>query len=367
MRVEVLVVGGGPAGSVAARRLAQHNREVVIVEKNPQRAKPCGGGIPSTAFHDLDIPLKVKYVSVNKIRIHSPSDRVLEIGLEGGSIILVNRREFDSCLRDIALSAGAELIEGTLTDIKKKKRGLIASVKTPGGVVYVEADYLIAADGINSTTRILMSIKPNQYVYTLSGKFDDISTDACEFWFSQVHAPNGYSWVFPFISGVSIGTGTFHPKEARHYLKRFLIRRFNRDDIMKDIRQLRGYKIPYWSEDIYYKDRVFFVGDAGGHVMPFTFEGIYYSMKSGDFVAQAIIEGRPNLFKKLWRKRFYSRFRLMKAIQEYFLKSDERIEQLFDIFQRKEVQDASMELWLRKDSSKSSIIRYINFFRKFLH
>ena len=57
----------------------------------------------------------------------------------------------------------------------------------------------------------------------------------------------------------------------------------------------------------------------------------------------------------------------MKALQEFFLKSDERIEQLFNIFQRRDVQEASMQLWLRKDSSKSSIIRYINFFRKFLH
>lgn len=212
-----------------------------------------------------------------------------------------------------------------------------------------------------------MSIKPNQYVYTLSGKLENITTDACEFWFSHVHAPNGYSWVFPSMSGVSIGTGTINPIKARLYFKRFLMRRFNNDDILKNIKQLRGYKIPYWNEDVYYKDRVFFVGDAGGHVMPFTFEGIYYSMKSGDFAAQAIIEGRPNLFKKLWRKRFYSRFRLMKAIQEYFLKSDDRFEQLFNIFQRKEVQEASMLLWLRKDSSKSSIIKYINFFRKFLH
>ncbi len=361
------MVGGGPAGAIAARRLAQSNRDVLVVEREPMRLKPCGGGIPSTAFQDLDIPLKIKHVSVNKIRIHSPTDRVLEIDLEGGSIILVDRREFDSCLRDIAISSGAGLIEGILTDIKKKKRGLIASVKTPEGVVDIEADYLIAADGINSTTRALMSIKPNQYVYTLSGKFDDITTDVCEFWFSQAHAPNGYSWVFPSMKGVSIGTGTFHPKEARQYLKRFLIRRFNSDEIMRDIKLLRGYKIPYWSEDIYYKDRVFFVGDAGGHVMPFTFEGIYYSMKSGDFAAQAIIEGSPNLFKKLWRKRFYSRFRLMKAIQEYFLKSDDRFEQLFNLFQRKQIQDASMQLWLRKDSSKSSIIRYINFFRKFLH
>ncbi|NOY64904.1 MAG: geranylgeranyl reductase family protein [Nitrospirae bacterium] len=367
MRVEVLVVGGGPAGAMAARRLAENQKEVLIVERELMRLKPCGGGIPSTAFQDLDIPLRVKHVSVNKIRIYSPSDRVLEIALEGGSIILVNRREFDSCLRDIALSAGAGLVVGTLTDIKKKKKSLIASIKTSQKVIEVEADYLIAADGINSKTRFLMSIKPNQYVYTLSGKLEDTTTDVCEFWFSQAHAPRGYSWVFPSMSGVSIGTGTFEPKEAREYFKRFLIRRFKDDDLLKDIKQLRGYKVPYWSENTYYKDRVFFVGDAGGHVMPFTFEGIYYSMKSGAFAAQAIIEGRPSLFKKLWRKRFYSRFRLMKAIQEYFLKSDDRFEQLFNLFQRKDVQEVSMLLWLRKDSSKSSIIRYINFFRKFLH
>ena len=367
MRAEVLVVGGGPAGAMAARRLAMHKRDVLLVEKEPQRVKPCGGGIPSTAFHDLEIPLRFNHLTVDRIRLISPSERVLEIGLEGGSIVLVDRGEFDPYLRGLAEAEGAGMLVGELKGIDHGRRRITALIDTSQGEIRVEADYLIAADGVNSRVRSLLSLPPQQSVYTVSGKFHRQDTDACEFWFSSRHAPGGYSWAFPSVNGLSLGTGTLEPKNARTYFRRFLARRFKDETTVGDVGHLRGYRIPSWKGDLFCKGRIFFVGDAAGHVMPFTYEGIYYSMKSGDLAAQAILEGRASLFRRLWRGRFYSRFRLMKALQEFFLKSDERIEQLFNIFQRRDVQEASMQLWLRKDSSKSSIIRYINFFRKFLH
>jgi len=49
MSTKVLVVGGGPAGAVAARSLAEWGEEVILIERNPSFKKPCGGG-PAERF-----------------------------------------------------------------------------------------------------------------------------------------------------------------------------------------------------------------------------------------------------------------------------------------------------------------------------
>ncbi len=53
MKCQVLVVGGGPAGSTAARLLAEKGIETVLIEKNLSFNKPCGGGIPSAGLKEF--------------------------------------------------------------------------------------------------------------------------------------------------------------------------------------------------------------------------------------------------------------------------------------------------------------------------
>ncbi|GBE36524.1 hypothetical protein BMS3Bbin07_00671 [bacterium BMS3Bbin07] len=130
---------------------------------------------------------------------------------------------------------------------------------------------------------------------------------------------------------------------------------------------MRGYKVPLWKNGLYNMGNILFVGDSATQVMPFTYEGIYYAMKSGEFAAEAIINNRLSLYRKLWRKRFLSRFMLMRTLESVFLRNDAGAERLFDMFSRTDVQEASMRLWLRKDAGRGSLLSYVNLFRKFLH
>jgi geranylgeranyl reductase len=377
LRTQVLVVGGGPAGSTAARVLSRSGMDVILIEKDLHHKKPCGGGIPSTAFNELDIPLDIAYRSIDKIRIISPSDRRLDITLKGGSILIVDRREFDSKLRKIAEDSGVKVIEGSFLDLESKNGKIVSRITLKGEKEVVESDYLVAADGVNSRIKMVLGVKPASYIYTLSGGIKGIETDACEFWYSTRHALDCYSWVFPVLDGSSgpsgmqpstgcsshVGVGAKEIKDARVFYKRFL-QRLSIDQT--DQKAPRGYKIPVWSNDTYNIGNILFAGDSAGQTMPFTYEGIYYSMKSGEFAAEAIINKKPSSYKKLWQKRFLSRFRLMNALRKVFLNNDEKIELLFNIFSRPEVQEASMKLWLHKDTGRSSILSYAKFFGKFL-
>jgi geranylgeranyl reductase len=360
---KVLVVGAGPAGSTAARFLSANGIDTIVVEKNPSFIKPCGGGIPSTAFDELEIPQRAIKKRVKKIKIISPRGDTVEIELEGGHIAIVQRGEFDSILREEAKNNGAQLIDAEFINFQEKDKQIIAKVTIDGEEKYIEADYLIAADGVNSRVRLKAGLKPVDSLYTLSERIKGIDSDLCEFWFSSYHASRAYSWVFPEAEGISVGTASNTAGELRELLKRF----YERKGLNRETSTKKMYKIPLWGKEVYNKSNILFIGDASGHVMPFTFEGIYYSMKAGEFAASAILTGRLSEYKRLWKKRFYSRFVIMRKIYDYFLKDDISSERLIALFRREELQKMCMRLWLEKSSNEKQLFSFINFFRRILN
>ena len=78
--------------------------------------------------------------------------------------------------------------------------------------------------------------------------------------------------------------------------------------------KVKGYPIPKWNENIVIqKNNVYFVGDAAGQVMPFTFEGIFYSIYSAKILAKSIIYNLD--YKKEWEKVFLKKYKFMKFLE----------------------------------------------------
>lgn len=361
VRTQALVIGGGPAGATAARSLALGGIDAVLVERNMAFVKPCGGGIPSTAFKELDIPSHTVSKTVDKIKVVSPLANALSIDLDGGFISIVERGDFDAALRQEAAQAGARTIEAEFRHFSNIGKTINAVLSVKGEVLNVSADYVIAADGVNSRVRSRLNIKPVGAFLTVSEKIKGADTDSCEFWFGASHAPRLYSWVFPQKDSLSVGTGSLDPRRIRALWDMFIRKR---GLISQGI--VRGYKIPLWQGDLYNSGKILFSGDAAGQVMPLSYEGIYYAMKSGEFAARAVIEGKAGDYKKLWQKRFQRRFSIMKRLWEYFLKDDLHAEKLVQLHEKPSVQAASMSLWLKKDHDKSRLLSYVNLFRKFI-
>jgi geranylgeranyl reductase len=361
LKTKILIVGGGPAGSTAARILAENNIDVILLERNLNFDKPCGGGVPSSIFKEFRLPGNIVKREVKSIRIVSPSGKELNIDLKGGSLSIVERSEFDKVLRDEACLKGAKVLEGEFLDLSSG-RHYVALIKTNGNILKIETEYIIGADGVNSKVRRCLGIKPIGRLFTAYERVEGMNVDVCEFWFGSSHAPNFYSWVFPTDSGISIGTGTTEPKKVLEYLRFFKERR--RVSI-EGIRKI--YTIPIWDGRLFYKEKVLFSGDSAGQVLPLTYEGIYYSMKSAELAAKAIISGKIENYKKMWKALFYKRFILMDKLRRYFLKNDQSAERLVSLHRNHDIQEASMRLWLDKDSSKESLLRYIKYFGRFLN
>lgn len=360
LRTKVLVVGGGPAGSIASRILAGNGIDVILLERNLSFVKPCGGGVPSSAFEEFCIPRTIIKKEVKGIKLVSPRDKELYIELKGGHIVIVLRGEFDNVMRHLAAENGVRVLEGECLQIdgNKKYRTKAFIGKEKAEIV---SEYIIAADGVNSRIRTILGIKPCPAIFTLSERINKPLTESCEFWFGSYHAPGFYSWVFPAAFGSSLGTGTLNQGTISLLLKRFKKRRGITLEGQK-----RVYRIPQWKGDTYNLGRILFAGDSAGHVLPFTFEGIYYAMKAGELAAQAIIEKKAEKYKCMWKDRFQKRFMLMDKFKNYFFKDDATAEKMTALHRKPEVQEISMKLWLQKDNSSLSLKEYIKLFGKYL-
>ena len=364
-KYNVIVVGGGPSGSIAARTLAQAGVKVLLIDKDFRRVKPCGGATPSKSFEEFNLPLSAISREIKVVSVISPLGYRIDKPLNGGYFAMVQRGMFDRSLREQAQKAGGDLAEAEFLRIRQAGRKIHITVIENGRERNIAADFLIAADGVNSRTAGALGLKSLPGVYTLQEEVDMQAAEdfqrltACEFWFAMSHAPNFYSWVFPKKDCIDIGTGSVDGKTLKVLMKNFKARR----RISGEGRQI-VYRLPLKQRDSLIHGNVFFVGDAAGLVMPLSYEGIYYAMYSGRMAAEAIISGKPGDYEKQWNKKFRKQFKIMERLKKYFFKNDKRIEQMFYIHKRENVQEASMRFWLEKDTGISSFLSCLNFFKK---
>jgi geranylgeranyl reductase len=363
-----LVIGGGPAGATAARYLASSGIDTILVERDCSYIKPCGGAIPSGGFHEFGLPPHLIKRQIGTMTVVAPSGERVDIAFKDGAIFMTERGHFDRALRDLAITHGAGLIEGSFMGFDDAKRGYAAVIrrKSDGALVKILTPHVLAADGIAFTVGRRCGLRRPQVVYAIHERLDRQAAESCEFWFGTDQASCFYSWVFPGDGGISVGTGSGAPERLHAQLERFLKIRF--DGTAREsspgapAKRNRVFPLPVWSGEVFSRGSVLFLGDAAGMVMPVTYEGIYYAMKAGEFAARAVIAGKPADYARLWNDRFRTRFRIMSTIRRFFFRSDTAIERWVSLHKNPEIQELAMSLWLRKDQETRHLAHYFRAF-----
>lgn len=379
--MEVIVIGGGPAGSIAAKTLAEAGIRTFLIEMDLKRVKPCGGGIPSAAFEEFRIPEGIIEKKVTKIGAISPSLKELTIPLRGGYLAMVRREVFDAYLRKMAEKAGAELIEGLFLNLKIGIK-IEIEYKNGQGIKKLEGDFLIGADGANSSVAHAIGAKPLESFLALQERIKvsseqmDFYRDRCEFWYGSEISPSLYGWVFPKGDHLCVGTAVDgrNSKGLSSYLKRFKEKLGCRIEGFSVIKR-EASPGPVQLKGTMVSGKVLLCGDAAGLILPVSSEGIYYAMKSGKMAAEEIISkftGDPEInsgldgYAQKWERLYGNRFRLMKRLQEIFYESDAMREKLVEIHGIKAIQKASMALWLKKDLGPLTLLAYKLLFKMYV-
>jgi menaquinone-9 beta-reductase len=353
--VEVLVVGGGPAGAATGYWLAQAGHDVTIVERKTfPREKTCGDGLTPRAVRQLaDMGLADRLEQFHRFEglRATAHGRALELPWPPHPEFppygyVVRRRDLDEFVAENAVKAGATLWQGAEAVSPVVDRGFVrgAVVRRGDGAAPepVRARYVVVADGANSRFgRALGTFRTREWPYgtAIRGYWESPLHD--EPWIESAldvkdRAGNplpGYGWIFPVGDGtVNVGVGLlstfrdFKSVNTTHLLHEYVATAPGYWELRPDEgcgkptsgRLPMGGSVgpkagPTW----------LVVGDAAGTVNPFNGEGIDYAYETGRMAAEVLHEaltGRDPLVLTTYERRLEETYGLYFKVARLFAK-----------------------------------------------
>ena len=300
-RVDALVVGGGPAGLIAARELAGRlpGGSVLLVERDRAIGAPvrCGEGVGSAGLAEFIDPAGADWVSrrITRVILRAPDGTDVRVA-EGDVGYVLDRTRFEPALAAQAGSAGAEIrVAAEVTGLARNGSGWIAALSTPRGESAVHARIVIAADGVEGMTarwagldtRVPSRDMESCAQYVMSGF--DFDPDAILLHFGQEIAPGGYAWIFPkgeTTANVGLGVVALHAGgcSARAHLDRYVARECPEATITG---MTVGGVIVHPTIKRTVTDGLLVCGDAAHMINPLSGGGIVNAMKAGRLAAHA--------------------------------------------------------------------------------
>ncbi|HWQ03168.1 MAG TPA: NAD(P)/FAD-dependent oxidoreductase [Candidatus Nitrosotenuis sp.] len=322
---EVAIVGGGPAGAMCGARLAEAGFSVTIFDDRMAWEKPCGGGLTYKAIERypflLDSP-HPKTIARQAELIASDGTRA-EIELKK-PVVLYSRKVLNGLLLERARRAGCKTVCARVTR---------AHICDSGARFHVNgdshsADFLVVAAGArNSLLPETAPLAPQDlemtvgYFLPAGGNGDSANGDLIKVQFLE--NLTGYLWSFPRPGHFSVGIcAPLAQQSSRSLLQR--VQDFLRREFIADAKDghasneatvapatIFSHVLPAPRAETLRQRRIVgrawaLVGDAAALVDPLTGEGLYYALRSGDLLAQALIHENPEDYPALLRQEFQS-------------------------------------------------------------
>lgn len=306
-RYDILIVGGGPAGSATALWLARNSpelaaRTLILEAATHPRRKICGGAVTAhgeAQLAALGIHVDVPAADVDRLRFRFGR---YGFGVEHpGAMRVVQRSEFDAALAMAVTSRGIELRCGEpLIDVRPAGAGV--EVTTP--LATYRARVVVAADGARSVVRQRLGIRSPLGIARLLQVLTPVDPErtvefverAATFDFSCVQqGVQGYAWDFPCYvdSTPHLNRGIFDCRIAplpRARLKDVFVAELARRGVDARDVPIAGYPVRWFSPAAEFaRPNVLLVGDAAG-VDPLFAEGISYALEYGAVAAEAVAD-----------------------------------------------------------------------------
>jgi digeranylgeranylglycerophospholipid reductase len=291
---DVIVIGAGPAGSVAAERIARDGRSVVVLEEHAEVGQPvhCTGLLGEEALAEFDLPRSLVLEVAGEARFYGRAGQSFTVASDRVRAAIIDRAALDRTLAERAVQAGAELRRGWRASGIAVGAGGV-TVTGPGAEVRARA--CILACGANYRFHRALGLgRPDAFLQSAQLEVSFPRLPGIEVQFGRDVAPSGFAWIVPFardgIPQARIGLMT--ESKARERFAAFLRRSYERAGYGEaEVAEPRLKMLPLGPVTRTYADRVLAVGDAAGLVKPTTGGGIYYGMLSGVLAADVLVKG----------------------------------------------------------------------------
>jgi len=285
---DVIVVGAGPAGSLAAKTLAQAQYDVLVLEDHDTPGIPqhCTGLITDETIRMSGVKPDI-INTFHSVEFVFPSGQTIRVDSEKALANIVDRVDMEQKMVDAAKMEGVEYSFSNA--YQSHTVGDSVVVQSQSGAH--KAKILVGADGAMS--KIAMSLgenRPKEYIRGIQADVRHTMEDQDTFriYLGNSVAPGFFAWEIPCGSMTRIGLcASWSAGVPSEYLSSMLIRMGYQDRIVK----VYSGKIPLGGRQFLCGDRVILTGDAAGFVKPLSGGGLYPLFKANPHLVSVISAG----------------------------------------------------------------------------
>ncbi len=351
---DIIVVGAGPAGSMAARFAAERGASVLILEKDRDVGYPvrCGEAVSKAGVEEFISPDE-KWIAahITKFSLTSPdgTEVIIEFGDAG---YVLERRIFDYELAKTAAKAGAEILTRAYVNGLILDNGKVAGVKYEyrGEQKELRSKIVIGADGVESRVgrwaglETYVDFRDMECCAQITASNINVDGNTLYFYFGKNVAPGGYFWVFPKCGGAAnVGLGVSgmvgKNRSALSFLNEFMDTRYPDAPVLTSI--AGGVPSTVTLQKIS-APGIMLVGDAARQVNPLSGGGIASGMIGGSIAgriaAEAVKMNKPDhilSYDKAWRDRLGKRHEIFERIKNGIYNfSDEKFNSIAHAFNK---------------------------------
>ena len=294
MGFDIVIIGAGPAGSIAAHELASSGARVAILDGSHPREKACGGGVTARAIPFVSEAIR-PLGQIVSTAIFGGAGRRTEVPLPDGALCVFPRDAMDGALLARAVDRGAVHVGSRVTRIERTDRGWAVR----SGDRTIDAPWLLGADGASGIVRkqVFRPFSRDQ-ISIAAGSFVD-GIEASQIAIEFLAEPPGYLWSFPRPDHVAVGACAQADRTSTAELQAIVDRWLDGVPWARGLPRRRyAWPIPSLSardldREAPAGDGWMLLGDAAGLVDPITREGIYFAMESGALAARAMAGANP--------------------------------------------------------------------------
>lgn len=297
---DVIIIGGGIAGSVTGRLIAEQDFRVLVVEEHREIGRPvqCAGLVTPRIFdHVPENGCVLNEVSGAKI--YSPSGQELVIDAKKTKAVVIDRVKLDSGAMSTALRAGCDLALGVRAIYAKYNNNrVMVQVEQDGKRFNISCKILIGADGVQSRVASWFGLKGPKLILSGFGAEaigTNINPRLVEIYLGNNVAPNFFAWVIPTSKKrtnsyfpARVGLICSNEKNNAYYYYKQL---FNHQLLGPKLQNIQPVQyiaggVPLGTVPKSYTNNIMLVGDAAGQVKPSSGGGIYTSIVCAEFCAE---------------------------------------------------------------------------------